>query len=319
VSEIRVRQAQLADVFAITDCYCSNVDNGVFTRRNPDGTRTPVSYENLSLAERFMNGGPWMSVETCAVWVAHLLRYEDEIPVVVEVDGLVLGEAEASIGQEPAPYGKHINISSLTVHQDATRQGYGSALVQYIKQLAQVTKARYVTVPFATNANHFLNVHGFRPLVARRQVILSTKPGRVFYKAIDLENFDVRRVHGWGMPIGRYHNARHEWWRILPGFWNGVPELVEPKCHRLEIQITNQPGILLLEEDRYLKKRAHVYLWTENPISGHMISAIRDRSAQLGYSELSLFVDDQGLSVVEAEAIDVRDAEILLAWRVDGH
>lgn len=314
MSDVRVRQALLADIFAITDAYCSNVD--VFTRWNHDGTRTVVPYAEMSLAERFENGGPWMSVETCAVWLAHLLRHGDEIPLVVEVDGVVLGEAEATIGEEPSPYGKHLNISSLCIHADAHRNGFGTALIDYIKEMAGVMSARWVTVPFAAEANEFLSMQGFRPLAARRQVIVPARQGRVFYKALDMDNYSPSQISGWHMPIGRFQNARHEWNRILPGFWNGVPELVEPRVHRFIINITNQPGILLLEEERKVPGRANVYLWTKQPVSTHMISAIRDRSAQLGYTELSMYVDDAVMAMIEPEATDVRDAEVLLASSV---
>lgn len=316
MSDIRVRQALLADVYSITDAYCSTVD--VFTRTNHDGTRTVVPYMELSLAERFSNGGPWMSVETCAVWLAHLLRYEDEIPLVVTSDGLVMGEAEATIGHEPSPFGRHLNISSICVHKNAQRQGFGSALVDYIKEMAAVTQARYVTVPFMSGASDFFTLHGFRPLVARRQVVVPARQGRVFYKAYDVENFQPQRIDGWYMPVGRYHNARHAWNRILPGFWNGIPELVEPQMDRFEIEITNQPGVLFLEEDRFVSGRASVYLWTKHPLSTHMLSAIRDRVAQLGYDEVAMYVDDHVMSMLEAEATDVRDAEVLLACPVKG-
>ena len=39
------------------------------------------------------------------------------------------------------------------------------------------------------------------------------------------------------MPFGRYHNARHEWRHILPGFWNCIPELVEPEVNRYELAL----------------------------------------------------------------------------------
>ena len=316
MTEMRVRQALLADVYAITDCYCSNVEGGVFTRRNSDGTRTVMPYQELGLAERYMNGGAWMSVETCAVWLAHLLRHDDCIPLVVEADGVVVGEAEAVIGHEPAPYGKHIHITSLCIHAEAQRQGYGSALVNYIKQMASVTHAERVTVNFSPAANEFLTLHGFRPLNARRQIVIPARQGRVFYKATDITEFNPTRIKTWAMPIGRYHNARHEWDKMLPGFWNGIPELVEPKIHRLEIAITNQNGLVWLEEDRYVAGRANVALWTERPITAHMVSAIRDRAAQLGYQELSMYVDDATFALTETEATDVRDAQVLLAHRL---
>lgn len=317
MSEIRVRQALLADVHAITDCYCANVPDGVFTRRNPDGTRTAVPYSELGLAERFMNGGPWMSVETCAVWIAHLLRRGDEIPLVVEVDGVVQGEAEVTIGHEPSPYGHHLHISSLSVHAASQRQGYGTALIDYIRNMGTVMDVHQITTPHHNAASAFFSVQGFQPVMARRLVVVPARQGRVFYKAVEVEDFNPARIQDWHMPLGRYQSARHEWNRMLPGFWNGVPALVEPQIDRFEIQITNQPGILLLQEDRHIAGRAEAFLWTERALTPHMVSAVRDRAAQLGYETLTVFVDDTVLPLLEPEAIDIRDPEVLLGLRLD--
>lgn len=316
MTEIVVRQATLADAHAITDIYCSTIEGGVFTRRNPDGTRTPVPYEALSIFERYLHGGAWMSVETCAVWLAHLLRYGDEMPLVVQADGIVLGEAEVAIGNEPTPYNRHLQIASLRIHADADFEVLAIALLDYVKQMAQVMKYQQVLVS-APDAPEFYRQQGFTPLITRRTAIMPAKEGRVFYKATEMADFNPDRINGWSMPLGRYQNARHEWEHIWPGFWNSVPELVEPEVARFDVTLTGQQGILMLQQDRFNAELAHVSLWSERPLTGHLVSSVRDRAARLGYQELMVLADDSAIGLVEPEASDLRDSQIVFAWRVN--
>lgn len=306
----------LADAHAITDIYCSTIEGGVFTRRNPDGTRTPTPYETLSIFERYLHGGPWMSVETCAVWLAHLLRYGDGIPLVAQADGIVLGEAEVAIGNEPAPFNRHLQITSLRIHADVSFQTLAVALLDYIKQMAEVMKYQQVLIS-APDAPEFYRQQGFTPLITRRTIIMPTKEGRVFYKATEMTDFDPSRIDGWAMPVGRYQSARHQWEMIWPGFWNSVPELVEPEVARFDVTLTGQQGILMLEQDRQNGALAHVSLWSERPLTGHLVSAIRDRAARHEYTELMMLTDDTGLALVEPDATDIRDSQIVFAWRVN--
>lgn len=69
MGEIRIRPATLADAAAITAVHCSHVE---IWRRGGKGE--PASYASLSLYDRWLHGGPWMSVETCAVHLNRWLR-----------------------------------------------------------------------------------------------------------------------------------------------------------------------------------------------------------------------------------------------------
>ncbi len=314
VSEMVVRQATLADTYPVTDIHCGNVGGGVFTRRNSDGTRTPTPYEALSLFERYLNGGPWMSVETCAVWLAYLLQHGDEIPLVAELDGHVMGEAEVTIGYEPAPYGQHLHITTLKVHPEALNpQAVADALINYIKQMARVMRFGQVTT---VDPSDWFAPHEFKPLIGRREVTLSAKEGRIVYKATTLSNYLPEQIKGWNMPFGRYNNARHEWAHIWPGFWNAVPELVEPEVARYQFELSGQVGICLLQQNRYSPAQADVYLWTQRPLSAHMISAVRDRAARQGYQNIALFVDDQTRAMVENEASESGSRSVIASLRV---
>ena len=63
---IDVRPAALADAAAISAIHCSHVETW---RQGGEGK--PAPYATLPLYERWLHGGPWMSVETCTV---HLNR-----------------------------------------------------------------------------------------------------------------------------------------------------------------------------------------------------------------------------------------------------
>src|SRR5690349_20557087 len=92
----------------------------------PDAAR----YEDLTLYERWQHGGPWMSIETCAVHLNRLLAGSG-VPLVAEDDqGQVLAEAEVYESFEPAPYGHHLHIGVIVTHADFLRQKLGTALVK---------------------------------------------------------------------------------------------------------------------------------------------------------------------------------------------
>jgi len=90
---MKIRYANLNNVRDIVEVYVScGPDSGVWYK-GFGGEKREASYEELSLFERYMNGGPWMSVETCAVHVNDMLLHGHH-PIVAEVDNKVVGEIE---------------------------------------------------------------------------------------------------------------------------------------------------------------------------------------------------------------------------------
>ena len=85
--------------------------------------------DTLSIAERGDYGGPWMSVETCAIHVNNLLAW-GYVPLVVEDEGKVIAETEFYIGRDVPPFGSTLDISVLYVHSDYQRRGAGSLLME---------------------------------------------------------------------------------------------------------------------------------------------------------------------------------------------
>ncbi|MBZ0304986.1 MAG: GNAT family N-acetyltransferase [Anaerolineae bacterium] len=292
-----VRQATLNDVQAVTRLYQSQIETWY------DLQQQPADYESLSLYERWRHGGPWYSIETCAVWLAHLLQENDAIPLVAELDGQVVGQAEVFIGKEPDPYGHHINISTLSVLKTAEGEGVGEALVEYIEQMASVIQCKRVTVA-NPRPPEFYESLGFQPLIERFSVVMPAAEGRVFYKARDLNDSAALQISGWFMPLGRFQNAREECERMRWFIWNGIPPLVEGDWQGLTLELTGQPGILHLHQHRDNAARVTARLWTKNPVSTHILTAARDRAARMGYESIITLVDASVLTLLkDAESV----------------
>ncbi len=299
MSQITVRQATLADATSIT--ALANAAIPAWTRRTPAGELIPASYEDLSLFERWLNGGPWASVEMTAVHIANLLRGSDGFPLVAEIEGRVGAEAEVTIGHEPEPFGHHINISRLIVHPDYGESGLDSALLRYILQIAEAIRCKRVTVADGEPNAALLEHMHFNRAHNGQRIVIRSQEGRVFYKASELKTFDPAQIEGWHMPLGRYQSARQEWDRMPPGFWNSVPEIVEPESARLQITVTGQEAYALMQQDRYQPDRVHAYIWSRRPINNLLIMALRDWTARHDYTALVAFAWDYVLPLLEVE------------------
>jgi hypothetical protein len=70
-----------------------------------------------------------------------------------------------------------------------------------------------------------------------------------------------------------------------------VPSLVESRWHRLVIDLTGQPGILHLHQYDEDQGSVTARLWTKFPLSTHILSAVRDRAARLGYERITTLVN----------------------------
>jgi hypothetical protein len=194
----------------------------------------------------------------------------------------------------------------LAVHPGYDGVGLGSALLTYIQQIAEALRCKRVTVSDADLDAALYEHHRFHRAHVGQRLFIKAQEGRVFYKASELTTFDPRQIDGWHMPLGRYQNARQEWDRMSPGFWNSVPEIVEPEVARLHITVTGQEAYTLMQQDRYNPAQVHVFLWTKRPINSLLMVALRDWAARHNYETLITFAWDYVLPMLE---IDVTPAD----------
>src|SRR5512139_2051816 len=108
MTTIHIREASLDDTQAISGLFRSRIS--AWQRLSAQGQVEDVPYDALTIYERWLHGGPWMSVETAALHLSHLLRGAG-MPFVVESGGVVVAYAEAYHGVEPAPFGDHLHLA----------------------------------------------------------------------------------------------------------------------------------------------------------------------------------------------------------------
>ncbi|MBZ0289637.1 MAG: N-acetyltransferase, partial [Anaerolineae bacterium] len=126
MTSIQVRSAALDDTLAISALWRSHIT--VWQRVNAQGQVEDVPYEALTIYERWLHGGPWMSAETGAIHLSGLLRGAG-VPLVVESAGQVVGYGEAYHGVEPAPFGNHLHVAHLVVHTGHDYDGLQDVLL----------------------------------------------------------------------------------------------------------------------------------------------------------------------------------------------
>ena len=298
---INVRLATLADSAAITAIHKSDVER--WERIRADGTLVATPYEQLSLYERWQHGGPWLSIESCAVHLHRLLTGVG-IPLVAEVDGEVLAEAEVYENFEAAPFGHHLDLAIIAVRADHQRRGLGRALVNYVIDMARLMKCERVTVANASAREFYAAMH-FRHVRSGKGVRIAAQPGRVMYQATALADRNVDQIKGWYMPLGRYQSARQEWDRSFPQAWAaGIPELLNVASGQFKLTVANQAAIFSVrdadEPDSQLGD-GRLVCWSARAISQPLISAIRDWAGRNGYNHLLTFVMADDLAALPTD------------------
>lgn len=305
---ITVRLATLQDTAAITEIHKSDVT--AWERVDAAGGLVNVRYDDLSLYERWQHGGPWLSIETCAVHLNRLLAGSGT-PLVAEQNGQVLAEAEVYEGYEAVPFGHHLNISVLYTHRASTGQGLGTALLDYIIKMASLMDCTLLSVAY-TDAPDFYTQHGFRHTRSGRRVRLGTQAGRAFYQASELTDRSPEQIRGWGMPLGRYQSARQEWENLFPQDWAaGIPELLNVPMTHLKLTVAGQNAILYLREADYPDSQpgeCSAACWSARPLSPPLLTAIRDRAYREGFHTIVTYVMDADwpLFANDAEQTDYR-------------
>lgn len=299
---MHVRQASLDDTAAISELARSRI--GVWQRLDAQGQVESVAYDTLSIYERWLHGGPWMSIETGALQLSHLLR-GGGIPIVAADDTQVVGYAEAYTGVEPAPYGRHMHLGLLAVYVDKTETGADDVLFDWFFDYARQHGFKRLTANCATNDERtaeFYTRHGMSVIETARRMTLSAKSGQVFYKAVAHPNADADQIQGWLMRIGRSGSARYQWEALWNPRWDAIPEVRDRQTHRLSFNAAGNEAFVLVRQQLYRPRTADVFCWTPKPPSGQLITAIRDWAQREGYRKLVLMTVEDAVKTLGLEA-----------------
>lgn len=286
MAPVTIRPARLDDAAAITAVHCSTTS----VWRDPR-TRQVVPYAALDLFGRWYNGGPWMSVELCAIHLNDLLR-AGHMPLVAEAAGRIVGEAEYYRTVEPPPFGPALHLSVLYVHQEWQHQGVGRALLAVGLELARQQGLPALTTQPETDALAFYRRGQFTPWLAAQEMQLAAEgpppPGLARLTANPGPPPEL------ALRVGRYQCSALDWeplWPTLalPGWsnlrrevWRGV--------------LGDVPAVLGLREQLRDPQQADGYAWLPPaaPLSP-AVAALAALAAQAGFAAVDLLLPDAAL------------------------
>ena len=302
MNSFHMRGAVLDDTQAISALFRAHI--AVWQRLNAAGQVEDVAYDSLTIYERWLHGGPWMSVETAAIHLSHLLQGAG-IPLVVEVDGKLVAYAEVYRGTEPEPFGDHYHLAQLTVHPEFVAVGLQDMILNDVLEQARIARvARLTANCIAGDAatQTLYTHHGMNNMARIRRYNLPAKSGQGFYKVVDHPNDQAQQINNWFMPVGRLGSARQQWEILWPQTWSAIAEIRERRAYRLNFSASGQEALIYCQQQLYVPRAVEVYLWSPKPLTSQLLTALRDWTHREGYRTLIMSVSDETAKVLGTEA-----------------
>jgi hypothetical protein len=285
----QIRQATLDDTQAISALFRARV--AVWQRQDAQGNVQEVQHDQLTIYERWLHGGAWMSVETAVLLLSHLIRTRCPAFVAQADDGQIVGYLEAYPGEEAAPYGRVLHIRHVIGADDTMRVD----LLAAARQIA-TAQSRQLTVSFSgydRESSTFFTAQGFEHLETIVQYTLVAQAGRSFYKATDHPAAEPAQITGWGMPVGRMESAHTHWHLLWPGLWDALDEVTAQRTHRLAIHAAGQDAFVCIQQGLYTPRTAQVYCWSPKPLTSQLLVSLRDWAYRQDYRTLAFSVPER--------------------------
>lgn len=297
---ITVRLARLEDCEQIAALAQAQVS--IWQRWDARGRVEDVTYSALSIYERWLHGGVWMSLETAAIHLGRLLLGAG-YAWVAERDGTVVGYLEAYHGVEPEPFGAHFHIGALILESDIAHNGVDRQLVDAVKAQARVLKCiRLETTTTAGEAAlRVFNEMNAQPIANLQRYSLPARTGQGLYQSVVDTSADAKAMAGWMMPLGRGTSARQAWEMHWLPTWDVLTPLRE-RMHRLRFSASGQESYVVFQRGLYDPRVVEIACWTPRALSNALLMALRDWSHREGYRTLSLLVPEEAIKALGGEA-----------------
>lgn len=284
---MQFRQATLDDAAGISRLLRRRIER--WQRVDAQGRVEDLPYEALTIYERWLHGGAWMSVETAALWLSHLLRGGGLLPLVVLDGPDIVGYAELFTNDEANPIGEHLHLGRVVL-QDAAL--HDDVLQHALERARDCGKLTVSVSKHDTERIKFYERYAFQVLQTVQEMLVTAQGASVgFYKVSEHDAAAVDQIASWYMPIGRVGSAREQWETRWPQLWRAVPEITAQTTTRLRFSAAGLDALVCIQKALYAPRSARVYCWTSKPITGQLIAAIRDWTYKQGYRTLQVCVE----------------------------
>jgi len=285
--KLKVRMATLDDVEGITEVHCSDVDKWFKWIR---GEKVQARYEELSVGERYRHGGPWMSIETCAIHINYVLT-SGQYPLVAELEGKIVGELELYIGEERGDLGKTAFIDILEVHKDYRKRGVGRALINTARMIAIKENCSTLTVWPDKRVIPFYRKCGLNKTAYNiAQIIVDTRNVPKPRKTYSIQEFPNKYpVRSLWLVSPRIYSSFAAW---LKSRWNYA--LNEARTTVYSGFIPELQAAFILESYWMRREEATAWLWIESKDNiRDVLSWLCQETSKMGYKKLRLLVERQ--------------------------
>lgn len=300
---ILIREALLDDASAISALFRARIP--AWQRLTPTGSVENVTYEALSVYERWTHGGPWMSIETASVALARLLNGVG-LALVAEQHGQVVGYLEAYPGYEPAPFGAHLHLAHLVTGLDgAEAEHVADALLKRAAEVARHMADRRLTISLPSETGEdamFFRQRGFKPLAKVGRYQVPTKAGQGFYQVTEHPSSNVGQIEGYQMPLGRTESASMLWESVWVSIWEVIPQLADRKITRVKLNASGQEILLCAQPVPHDPRVLDLWGWAARPLTGVLLTALRDWASREKYRALRFVVDTETAALFGPDA-----------------
>ncbi len=307
MTEMHVRPASVDDAAAITAIHCSHVDTW---RQGGKGELRP--YESLTLDERWLHGGPWMSVDSCTTHLARL-QQAGWMVLVAEIEGEVIGEAEFVENREPEPYGPALHLSLLFVHRARQARGAGRALIERGVELAHERGCAALTTQPEPPAEPFYQRVGFVPWLRLGEWQARARDRALLVEPRPLSPPECPPA-GLVLHVGRYQCGRQAWDDLpfpldiagLASLPWGAWQAALPDGSPLWLGLRAQPLELA---------QADGFAWSLPDVEwAPAIELLQTLAARLGFSAVDLLLEEpQGHELAAKMGLESQTSVVL--WR----
>ncbi len=295
-----VRQATLDDARQIVELFTARIP--IWQRLNARGQVEDLPYDALTIYERWLHGGAWMTLETGAIWLSHLLNGSG-YAYVLEIDGGILAYAEAFDNQEPAPMRNHLHLSQMLVHDacdDEVHHRLADAILQDARRFGRLSVA-YPEYD-RQQATYYRKYFGTNETLRLTRCMLSAQIGQGFYKRYDYDKTAASAIRGWQMSVGRWTSPRALWETHWVEHWKAIPQIIERSKKRQYINASGHEAIVCYHQQLYNVRNADVYCWSPRSLSAQLVVALRDMGHRAGYRTLIFAVSEAAAKQLPPEA-----------------
>lgn len=273
----------MSDVLEITEIHKSDVAKWY---KVIDSELVEADYDELTVEERWLHGGQWMSVETCYFHVKSFLRVGGRI-LVAEINNKIVGEIEFITDQEPSPYLDHAEIYVLIVHKDYRGRGVGSKLIQLVESYCDEMSFSRILLSSEERSINFYRKIGYKLFEEYETILVDLEElpkVRLHYEPLTTMNRDD--VADKLLLVGRFHNTVATLYNIRDIF---PLERMIMKHYYFKLINNNKEHLLVIRKSNMINNS--MYFWLDTKVNGrgeildNLLKAL-NLAKKLGISEI---------------------------------